>query len=152
MTTIRLQTSIRASLQTCFDASRDVGAHLESLSHTNERVIAGRTSGLFELNDVVTWEAKHFGITQQLTVKITKMQPYTFFEDAMVRGAFRSMRHEHHFEEKNGVIIMTDVFAYETPGWIFGRLFDALVLKRYMTKLLQTRNEVIRQRAEKPVR
>lgn len=148
MTEICLKTLINAPKQVCFDLARSVSAHLDSLTHTNERVVAGRTSGLFGLNDTVTWEAKHFGIRQQLTVKITKMQPYTFFEDAMVRGAFKSMRHEHHFEEKDGVTIMTDLFVYETPGWIFGRLFDALVLKKYMTRLLTSRNALLKQRAE----
>jgi ligand-binding SRPBCC domain-containing protein len=148
MTEIRLETIISAPKEVCFNIARSVHAHLDSLRHTNERVIAGRTSGLFELHDTVTWEAKHFGIRQRLTVQITKMQPYTFFEDAMIKGAFKSMRHEHHFEEKDGVTIMSDLFEYETPGWIFGKLFDALVLKQYMTRLLKTRNEIIRKLAE----
>jgi ligand-binding SRPBCC domain-containing protein len=125
---------------------------MQSLAHTKEKAIAGRTSGLFELNDTVTWEAIHFGIRQHLTVKITKMEPYTMFEDVMVKGAFKNFDHQHYFEERDGRTLMRDVFSYETPGWIFGQLFDVLVLKRYMTKLLMTRNEALKKAAEKQVR
>ena len=149
MAIIRLETEIKASAQTCFDLSRSVDAHLSSMEHTKERAVGGRTSGLCRLNDVITWEAKHLGVKQYLTVKITKMEPYVMFEDVMVKGAFKSMQHQHHFEEKNGTTTMRDVFAYETPGWIFGKFFDWLVLERYMTKLLRERNEALKRMAEK---
>jgi ligand-binding SRPBCC domain-containing protein len=149
MTVIRLETKINASARVCFDLARSADAHMQSLAHTKEKAIAGRTSGLFEAGDWVTWEAKHFGIRQHLTVKITKLEPYTMFEDVMVKGAFRSFVHQHHFEEHGGYTLMKDVFTYDVPGWIFGKLFDALVLKRYMTRLLRTRNEALKAAAEK---
>ncbi len=148
MTTILLTTEINAPIEKCFDLSRDADIHLLSTKKTNERAIAGRTSGLFELNDTVTWEAVHFGVKQQLTVKITKFNKPYFFEDTMLKGAFKSMRHEHHFEDKNGATEMKDIFMYETPFGIFGKLFDYFVLKNYMTKFLLVRNEVIKSAAE----
>lgn len=152
MATIKLQTIISAPAKTCFDLSRSVDAHLDSMSHTNERAVAGRTSGLCELNDVITWEANHLGLKQYLTVKITKMEPYTFFEDVMVKGAFKKMEHQHYFQEKGDYTIMKDVFSYEVPGWIFGKMFDAIVLKRYMTKLLTSRNASLKRAAETMMR
>lgn len=116
--------------------------------HTKERTISGRTSGLCELNDIITWEAVHFGIKQHLTVKISKMESPHYFEDVMVKGAFKSIRHQHTLEENNGVTSMKDIFEYETPYSIFGQLFDALVLKKHMTNLLLERNRVIKQVAE----
>lgn len=148
MSVINLETRINASAQTCFDLARTVEAHTDSLAHTKEKAIAGRTSGLFELNDWVTWEANHFGIRQHLTVKITRMEPYTMFEDKMVKGAFKSFEHQHYFERQGDYTIMKDVFSYEVPGWIFGKMVDSIVLKRYMTKLLQTRNEALKRQAE----
>jgi ligand-binding SRPBCC domain-containing protein len=149
MTQIKLTTYINASVEKCFDLSRDVGIHLQSASETKERAVAGRTSGLFELNDTVTWEAKHFGIRQKLTVKITKMQAPYFFEDRMLKGAFKSMVHGHYFENENGQTKMTDVFEYEVPLGPLGALFDRLVLKKYMTNFLITRNALIKEVAEK---
>ncbi len=148
MTVIRLETTIKAPAKTCFDIARAVEAHTDSLAHTKEKAVAGRMSGLFELNDWVTWEANHFGIRQYLTVKITKMEPYTMFEDKMVKGAFKSFEHQHYFEQQGDYAVMKDVFSYEVPGWILGKVVDKLVLNRYMTKLLQTRNEAIKKTAE----
>lgn len=147
-TVIYLETLINAGTSECFDLSRSVSIHLDSMKNSNERVIAGRNSGLFELNDRVTWEAKHFGITQQLTVEITAMQPYRYFEDRMVKGIFKRICHEHWFVEQEGSCIMKDIFEYEVPGWLIGKLFDKLVLKRYMTKLLTLRNLHIKFQAE----
>lgn len=140
MTTIQLTTLIHAPIKACFDAARSVDAHLSSAAGTHEKVVAGRINGLFESGDVVTWEAKHLGIRQRLTVEIGRMIEPTFFEDKMLKGAFKSMRHEHHFLEENGSTIMTDVFEYETPFGILGVLFDKLYLDNYMRKFLQTRN------------
>ena len=151
MTIINLTTRFSCSLETCFDLARDIDAHQLSTAQTSERAITGRTTGLCELGDTITWEAKHFGITQQLTVEITKFNRPYFFEDRMVKGAFKSMRHEHHFESTGNTTVMTDKFMYEVPFGIFGRIFDSLILKRYLRKFLSERNEVLKHLAEKNV-
>jgi hypothetical protein len=73
MPIIRLETFIEASQDIVFDLSRDIDLHQVSTAQTNEKAVAGKTSGLIGLNESVTWEARHFGILQQLTSKITKM-------------------------------------------------------------------------------
>ena len=79
MTTICLTTEIKANIERCFDLSRDIDAHKLSAKNTNEKAIAGRTSGLCELGDTITWEAKHFGIRQKLTVEISQFdRPFDF--------------------------------------------------------------------------
>ena len=148
MNTIHLTTEIKASIERCFDLSRDVDAHKLSAKNTREKAIAGRTSGLCELGDTITWEARHFGIRQNLTVEISQFNRPFFFEDKMLRGAFKSMRHEHRFEDRNGATIMNDQFEYEVPLGVAGRLFDKLVLKNYMTKFLRTRNQILKEMAE----
>ncbi len=85
---------------------------------------------------------------QQLTVEITKVKAPFYFEDGQVKGSFRSMSHKHSFEERDGVTVMSDHFAYETPFWPFGVLFDVLVLKRYMSRFLMERNAVLKKVAE----
>jgi ligand-binding SRPBCC domain-containing protein len=92
----------------------------------------------------LTWEATHFGIRQQLTVEITKFNRPYFFEDKMLKGAFKSMQHEHYFEEKDGKTIMIDKLKYEVPYSVAGKIFNAIILKRYMTSFLTTRNQFIK--------
>ena len=118
MPTIHLATPIRASRETCFDLSRSIDLHMTSTAHTGERAIAGRTSGLIGPGESVTWRARHFGVWQNLTSVSDK-------------GT-----------------MMYDIFTYMSPlGWL-GRLADGLFLKRYIRRLLEHRNEVIRVAAE----
>jgi ligand-binding SRPBCC domain-containing protein len=149
MTIIELETRIEADVERCFDLSRNIDIHIRSAEKTNERAIAGRTSGLCELGDKVTWEAKHFGIRQRLSVEITKFDQPHFFEDQMTKGAFKSMRHAHYFKEFEGATMMIDKFMYEVPFGFIGKIFDKLMLKNYMTKFLVTRNRIIKEVAEK---
>ena len=147
-TEILLHTVIEAPIQIVFDCARSIDIHQLSTAQTNEKAIAGRTSGLCELGDEVTWRAKHFGIYQTLSSKITQLEAPFHFQDCMVKGAFSFMQHDHYFEEKDGLTIMKDVFCYGVPFGILGRLFDKAVLKKYMTNLLETRNQVIKEVAE----
>ena len=148
MTTIRLQTKINAPVEKCFDLSRSIELHLRSTSRTGERVVAGRKTGLVELGDTVTWEAVHFGIRQKLTSRITEMQATVYFCDEMQRGAFKSMRHEHRFAAEGAGTVMTDIFSYETPFGVFEKIFDIIILERYMRRFLEERNALIKSEAE----
>ncbi|MCI1752443.1 MAG: SRPBCC family protein [Flavobacteriales bacterium] len=153
MPTIRLRTEVKAGKALVFDLSRSIDLHKLSTAHTHETAIAGKTSGLIGLNEWVTWRAKHFGIYQQLTSEITAYERPNFFVDEMVSGAFKSFRHEHHFEDLNGEsdihrTLMLDTFTYRTPLGLLGRLADALFLERYMTELLEKRNAVVKDYAE----
>ena len=148
MTEIFLETHIEAPIEICFNLARSVDLHKISLEHTNEKAIAGKTSGLIEKGEFVTWQAKHFRANQQLTVKITEMNPPDYFCDEMTKGAFKSMRHEHYFERNANATLMTDRFTYEVPFSIFGGIFDSLILENYMKRLLQSRNRTIKRIAE----
>lgn len=146
--TIELYTHIKAPIEKCFDLSRSIDLHLESTKHTGEKAIAGRTNGLIELGETVTWRAKHFFIWQNLTTKITEFNSPHFFADEMVSGAFKSFRHEHHFTSVEVGTLMRDVFVFESPCGLLGKFFNLIVLTAYMESLLTQRNEVIKQVAE----
>lgn len=148
MPVIRLQTFIKAPVEAVYNLARSVEMHMTSMAQTGEKAIAGRTTGLCEQGDMVTWEATHFRVRQRLTVKITRMQPPSYFEDHMVKGAFKSFRHQHFFENVEDGTLMSDVFEYTSPMGVLGRLADVLFLERYMKRLLQARNQLIKKYAE----
>lgn len=139
---------IKAPIERCFDAARDLDLHVKSLAHTSERAVAGRTSGLIELGEEVTWRARHFGITQHFTSRITAYDFPVYFQDTMQRGAFRSFVHDHFFETKAGRTKMIDVLVFSAPLGILGRIAEKLVLRRYLTRLLTGRAEVIREASQ----
>jgi ligand-binding SRPBCC domain-containing protein len=150
MPTIELATSIAAPVELVFDLSRSIDLHMDSATGTGERAIAGVTSGLIGWGEEVTWRARHFGVWQRLSVRITVFERPTHFADVMVRGAFRRMEHHHYFEsEPSGDgTVMRDVFTYESPLGFLGRVADWMFLERYMRAFLMERNRVIKEAAE----
>ena len=148
MPTIKLRTEINAPKNIVFDLSRSIDLHKISTKQTNEEAIAGVTTGLIGKNQTVTWRAKHFGIYQTLTSKITEFDTPKYFVDEMEKGIFKSFKHEHIFEEKEGKTVMIDIFHYESPLGILGKIADKLFLKKYMKTLLSNRNETIKEFAE----
>ncbi|WP_298518802.1 SRPBCC family protein [uncultured Kordia sp.] len=148
MTTILLSTKINAPILTVFDMARDITEHENSTKNTREKAIAGRTSGKINLGETVTWRAKHFGLYLKHTSIISEFESPTFFVDEMVKGVFKSLRHEHIFKTVGMETEMIDVFKYEVPYSIFGQLFNYFILKSYLTKFLLERNQYIKQRSE----
>lgn len=148
MALIQLTTRIAAPAERVFDLARSIDAHMASTSRSGERAIEGRTSGLIEKGETVTWEARHFGVKQRLKVKMTKVERPFVFEDEMVSGAFSSMSHQHRFGEKNGETEMRDRFEFQAPLGLLGRIAEALFLTKYMKSFLRKRNEELKEMAE----
>jgi ligand-binding SRPBCC domain-containing protein len=146
---IRLSYHIQAPANLLFDLARSIDVHKASTSQTREEAIAGKVTGLMELDDEVTWRAKHFGVWQTLSSRITQFDPPHHFRDSMVHGAFKRFDHDHFFYERpDGSATMEDVFNYSAPlgplGWVAERLF----LTIYMTRFLNERNLVVVDLAE----
>jgi ligand-binding SRPBCC domain-containing protein len=146
---INLETWIRAPIDRCFDLSRDIDLHMQSTAHTREVAVAGLTKGVIGLDEEVTWEATHFGIRQRLTSRITTYRRPFHFRDSQVRGAFKRFDHDHFFSEVDGGTLMRDVFEFESRLGFLGRAANVVYLRGYMTALLQRRNKLIKEVAER---
>ncbi len=148
MTKIHLITTINAPVAIVFDLARNLNIHQQSVAKTNENIVGGRRSGLIEYNEIVTWRGKHFGLYLRHTSRITAMKIPKFFVDEMEKGLFKSFRHEHFFEEKEGLAVMTDILQYEVPYGFIGRFFDRLLLSKHLRQLLLERNEMLKELSE----
>jgi ligand-binding SRPBCC domain-containing protein len=148
MPTIHLTTFIAAPAERVFDLARSIDLHRKSMAHTREEAVAGTTSGLIKLDETVTWKAKHLGKTRILKSKITAMNAPLSFTDEMVDGDFKSIRHEHHFKRIDNGTLLIDLFHFESPYGGLGRLFNQLFLISYLKKLLEMRNQSIKEYAE----
>ncbi|MEM9081075.1 MAG: SRPBCC family protein [Verrucomicrobiota bacterium] len=139
---------MRAPLERVFDLARSVEAHLASAGDSGDVLVEGREGGLLEAGEVVTWKGGHLGEWQNLTARITQMDRPGFFEDEMVSGAFKSMRHRHVFKEDEGVTLMRDEFEFESPYGILGRVVNSLFLTAYLRRFLKERAERLKEMAE----
>jgi ligand-binding SRPBCC domain-containing protein len=148
MPRIELTTEINSTIEICFDLARSIDLHKISIAKTNEQAIDGRTSGLIELNEFVTWEATHLGVKQKLTSKIMAYDRPCYFVDEQIKGPFKSIYHEHRFEEHATGVVMKDYFEFHSPFGLSGRLFNKIFLTNYLKKLLIERNYIIKEYAE----
>ncbi|MBZ9730190.1 SRPBCC family protein [Salegentibacter sp. JZCK2] len=148
MPIIKLQTPIKANRNIVFDLSRSIDLQSKFVTDSSEKAVAGRTSGLIGLDETVTYRGKHFGVTQNLTSRVTELDRPHFFADEMEKGAFKSLRHEHHFIATEEGTMMKDIFNFQAPLGILGKLANTLFLKSYMTNFLKNRNSTIKEFAE----
>jgi ligand-binding SRPBCC domain-containing protein len=145
---IHLTTFIAAPQERVFDLSRSVDLHRASMKHHNEKIIDGTMNGLMDLDDTVTWTAKHLFQQRRLKIKITKFQRPEYFIDEQTEGDFRMMKHEHYFKPIENGTIMIDQLHFETPYSWMGKLVNNFYLENYMTQLLKERNKTIKEVAE----
>ena len=149
MVELNLCTVIEAPIERCFDLARSIDVHLLGTEQTGEQAVAGVTTGLVGPGDFVRWRARHLGVRQHLSSRITAFHRPTYFQDTMIEGAFRSMQHDHVF----GALAahrteMTDRFVFAAPLPLLGLIAERLVLERYMRNFLTRRNLILKQLAE----
>jgi ligand-binding SRPBCC domain-containing protein len=148
MPTIHLTTFVAAPVERVFDLSRSIDLHRKSMAHTREEAIAGTVSGLLGLDETVTWKARHLFKTRIMRSRMTAMNRPTSFTDEMVEGDFKSLKHEHYFKSIGNGTLLIDLFHFESPYGGLGRLANRLFLTEYLKKLLESRNDIIREYAE----
>lgn len=148
MPAIHLTTFIAAPSERVFDLGRSIDLHKISMKDYGEEAVSGIRSGLIEKDEIVTWKGRHLLKTRLLKSKITAMQKHESFTDEQLEGPFKTIKHEHYFKPCENGTIMIDLFYFESPyGWV-GKFVNSLFLTRYMKKLLEQRNLVIKEYAE----
>lgn len=148
MAAFELVTFIDRSPEIVFDLCRNIDLHMVSTKETNEKAIAGKTSGLIGLNETVTWQARHLFKTRLFTSKITDFHYPFSFTDQMVKGDLKSFSHIHLFEKKDSGTLVKDIVTLEAPYGMIGKAVMFLFLKNYFKRLLIKRNSVLKQFAE----
>ncbi len=148
MPRVQLLTRIEAPPERVFDLARSIDLHAQGQARHSERAIAGVTCGLIGMGQSVTWQARHFGITQRMTSRIVAFDRPRSFRDSMVSGAFARFDHDHLFEAEGSGTQMVDVFDFASPFGTLGYVVDRLFLARYMKRLVEERARSIKRAAE----
>ncbi len=143
-------TRIASPVESMFDLSLSIDAHLGSMKDSRERAIAGVTSGRIGLGQEVTWRARHFGFRWTMTSRIAEYERPHWFVDEQARGPFARFRHEHRFEALDGTTLMTDHVTFDAPLGSLGRVAERAVLGRYLRRLIEQRNQYLRECSETP--
>ena len=85
------------------------------------------------------------GIPLFWMTEITQVQPMSLFVDEQRRGPYRMWHHEHHFEEKNGGVLMTDKVHYQLPFWLLGEAAHALFVKKQLDDIFNFRAQKVQE-------
>ncbi|WP_054957261.1 SRPBCC family protein [Paenibacillus dakarensis] len=149
MIKITTEIEILAPIHICFDFARDITLHTRTVwPHTKERAIEGVQDGMIGEGEMVTFEATHFLVRQKLSSRITEYRRPYLFVDTMTRGAFKSLKHEHHFFDLEMSTVMQDTLILEAPLGLLGKIAERAVLKTYMTRFINYRNRELKKQIE----
>ena len=148
MPTIHLTTFIAAPAERVFDLARSIDLHKQSMTKHKEEAVAGVRFGLIEKDETVTWKARHLFKNRILKTRITEMKRPEMFTDEQAEGDFKLLKHEHHFKPCDNGTIMIDLINFESPYGAMGKSFNKVYLTKYLRKLIEHRNKVIKEFAE----
>lgn len=142
-------TEIGAPPSTAFDLELDVDVHAASMGRSREVADTRGGERRLGLGDVVTFRARHLGLTWTLTSRVTEHDRPWRFVDEQVSGPFRRMRHEHVFEASGpDGCRMTDRMWVSLPLGPAGSLVARVVARPYLRRLLRQRAAHVKQLAE----
>ncbi len=83
------------------------------------------------------------GIPLFWMTEITQVQPQKLFVDEQRRGPYRMWHHQHHFEEKDGGVLMRDIVHYELPLGILGEAANLIFVKRQLESIFDFRRKKV---------
>jgi ligand-binding SRPBCC domain-containing protein len=107
-----------------------MGFDITSEMHTN-KMYAGQ---------IIRYKVKPLaGIPMDWTTEITQVNEHKFFIDEQRQGPYKMWHHQHHFEEKDGGVLMTDIIHYWPPFGVIGNLANSLLIKKQLKSIFDFR-------------
>ncbi|MEP5105427.1 MAG: SRPBCC family protein [Ekhidna sp.] len=79
------------------------------------------------------------GVKTSWVTEITHVEENKFFVDEQRFGPYSMWHHEHHFEENNEGIMMTDKVSYKIPFGFLGHIAQHLFVKRQLKQIFEYR-------------
>lgn len=83
------------------------------------------------------------GIPMFWMTEITHVVPKKFFVDEQRFGPYAMWHHQHHFEEVEGGVLMTDLIHYKAPLGFLGDIAVALFIKKQLEGIFVFRKQKV---------
>ena len=84
-----------------------------------------------------------FGIPLTWVTRIGTVQRNRLFIDEQLRGPYKRWHHEHHFEERDGGVLMHDILEYELYGPVLKDLIHPLLVGPKIEAIFSYRRKVL---------
>lgn len=83
------------------------------------------------------------GIPLTWVTEIKTVKEGVFFVDEQRQGPYKMWHHEHHFEEVEGGVLMTDIVSYILPLGLIGKLFSPILVEPKLQGIFDYRYEKV---------
>jgi ligand-binding SRPBCC domain-containing protein len=83
------------------------------------------------------------GIPLYWMTEITHVVDHKYFVDEQRYGPYSMWHHQHHFNQIEGGIEMTDIVHYKLPFWFLGDVAHALFVKAQLTHIFNYRYKAV---------
>lgn len=114
-------------------------------SYMKFRVTSPPHKGSIYPGQMITYKVSPvLGIPLTWVTEITHVADGKMFVDEQRKGPYTMWHHEHHFEEVEGGVLMTDVVYYSLPLWILGNIAHAVFVRRQLNGIFKFREQVVK--------
>ncbi|WP_370088248.1 hypothetical protein [Ekhidna sp.] len=83
------------------------------------------------------------GVKTSWITEITHVKEGEYFVDEQRFGPYRMWHHEHHFEENDQGVLMTDKVSYKIPFGFLGSIAQILFVKKQLKGIFEYRVKVL---------
>jgi len=112
--------------------------------YMNFRVTSGDLPEAIYPGMIITYKVSPLlGIPLFWMTEITHVMPGKLFVDEQRRGPYRLWHHQHHFEERDGGVLMRDIVHYQLPLGILGEVANLLFVKRQLNTIFDFRRKMV---------
>lgn len=111
--------------------------------HMGFQILNGEPAKMYP-GQIIQYTVKPvFNIPMRWVTEITQVNKPHFFIDSQLHGPYKIWHHQHHFEENEKGVLMTDIVTYEPPLGILGRLANKLMIEKQVEQIFAYRREYI---------
>lgn len=135
---------VKTDMKTCWDFF-SAPSNLAKItpSYMNFKVKTEQPKSMYEGLIIAYTVSPILGIPLKWVTEIKYVHENKFFVDEQRFGPYAMWHHEHHFEQTENGILMTDIVSYQLPLGILGRLAHALFVKRQLEGIFDYRLKVV---------
>ena len=113
-------------------------------AHMGFIITSGLSDSIYE-GQIITYRIGLFpGIRSNWVTEIKHIDYARLFIDEQRVGPYKLWYHEHHFEETDNRILMTDKVTYKLPMGFLGRLVHPIIVKPQLIKIFSFRMKTLK--------
>ena len=117
-------------------------ANLQAITPDNMgfKVISKHQGDKMYAGQIIEYKVKPLlGIPIYWMTEITQVNDKEYFIDEQRFGPYTLWHHQHHFKAIEGGVEMMDIVHYKNPLWVFGKLANALFVRKQLKGIFEYR-------------